>query len=124
MITGDKPKKEGASQYIEEVAIAGDAAEVVLVFGMEGIEEGAGDQVCWPNHACWPNQEPATHASETKSGELSGDNQEGAEPVVGLKIIVHLCDDDSIKGVWRADSDISHDIDENVFFDIPWTGVQ
>ena len=124
MITGNKPKKEGSAQYIEEVAIAGDAGEVVLVFGMEGIKQRAGDQVRWPNHSCWPNQESAAHAGEAESGELSGDGDKGAEPVVDLEIIVHLCVDDNTKGVWRANRYISHDVDENVFFDIPWSGVQ
>jgi len=55
---------------------------------------------------------------------LSGDNEKSTEPLVELEIIVHLCDDDSIKGIWRAGSNISHDVDENMFLDIPQSGVQ
>ena len=95
---GGEPKKK-APPNTEEVAIAGDAGEVVLVFGMEGIEQRAGDQGRWPNYSCWPNQESAAHAGEAGSSELSSNNQEGAEPVVYFEIIVHLCDDDKIKGV-------------------------
>jgi len=35
-----------------------------------------------------------------------------------------MCDDDTIKGIWKAGSDISHDVDENVFLDISRSRVQ
>jgi len=91
---------------------------------MQGIEKSAGHQVLRPNHARWPNQEAAAHSSKAKPGQLSGDDQRSTEPIVELEIILHLCDDNSIKGVWRAGSDISHDVNENVFLDIPRSGIQ
>ena len=70
----------------------------------------------------WLNQEAAAHSGKAKSSQLS-DNDKSAEPVVAeLEIIFHLCDDNSIKGIWKASSNISHNVYENGFLDIP--GVQ
>lgn len=51
---------------------------------------------------------------------MSDDSQKSADPVVELEIVVHLCDDDGIKGAWGANNNISYNVYKNVF---PTSGV-
>jgi hypothetical protein len=51
-VPGEEVPREGAEEGVEEEALARDAAVGALageVLGVEGVEEGAGDEVRWPD---------------------------------------------------------------------------
>lgn len=55
---------------------------------------------------------------------MGGKDKNEGEPVAGLEAVKDFEDDDGIEGVRRADSDVGHDVDEDVFLDVPRSWVQ
>jgi len=88
-IAGEEEEKEGGEHEDDEeavpcdalwgwtVGVEGDVESVVFVLCMEGVEEGAGDEVLWPDHAGRPHEEAPAEASETEAGELSCEDEDG-----------------------------------------------
>jgi len=88
-IAGEEEEKEGGEHEDDEeavpcdalwrwtIGVEGDIESVVFVLCMEGVEEGAGDEVLWPDHASGPNEEAPAEASETEASELSCEDEDG-----------------------------------------------
>lgn len=124
-VPGEEEEEEGTAKDVEEVPVARyRPRRRVLVLGVERVQQGADDEVLRPDHACWPDEESSTETGEAEAGELSGEDKDETEPEAELDFVVVLSDDDGGEGVWRTDGDVGHDEDEDVFLDVPRTGVE
>lgn len=91
---------------------------------MQRVQQCAGHEILGPNHACGPDQESSANASQTKTRELRGDDEESTKPIIKRDVVVELGYDDGIHGVWGTNGDVCHDEDENMLLDIPGAGVE
>lgn len=102
-VAGEEEEEKGGGHDDDEEAVAGDAfgrgdvgdgkghgEGVVFVFCMEGVEEGAGDEVLGPDHASGPNEEAPAETSEAKAGELGGKDEDGGEPEAEMDVVKDL----------------------------------
>lgn len=124
-VAGEEEEEEGAGEDADEPFIARDRARGrVLVLGVERVEQGADDEVRGPDHARGPDEEAATEPGEAEAGELGGEDEDEGEPEAELDVVVELADDDGGERVRGPDGDVGHDVDEDVFLDVPRTGVE
>jgi hypothetical protein len=79
----EEPEK-GTRRDEHEVAIAGHSTGRLIVFSVQGVEQGARDEVLGPDHARRPNEEAATYTSEAEPCELGSEDQDKREPVSEL----------------------------------------
>lgn len=91
---------------------------------MKSVEQCACDEVLRPDHARWLNEKASTYAGETETRKLCGDHEQCTEPVAGLEIVVHLCNDDGVDGVRSSYGYVCHDVYQYVFLDVPWPWVK
>jgi hypothetical protein len=75
------PGKRGDECEHEESEFGDPTSGVLVIFRMEGIEEGACDEVLGPDHRHGPNAETATHACEAKTCELSSEDEHDVKAV-------------------------------------------
>ena len=122
-ITREEEEKECAGENIHKVAEAAEPGILVLL-GVQCIKQSAGHKVLWPHHACGPDQKSPTETSETKSGQLGGEDEDNTEPKAEMNVVIILGHYNRIDGISGADRYISHNKDKNVLFDAPWTRVK
>jgi hypothetical protein len=91
---------------------------------MQSVQQRTCHEILGPNHASGPHQESPAQASKTETRELGGDDKETTKPIINRYVIVELSYDDGIESVWRPNGHVCHDVDENMFLDIPRAGVQ
>jgi len=91
---------------------------------MERIQQRTCHQILGPNHTCGPYKESPTETGETESCELRGQDEGKGEPVPKLEVIENFGNDNGVEGIRTTYRNICHDVDENVFLDVPWTFVQ
>ena len=122
-ITGEEEEKECAGEKKHKVAEAADPG-ILILFGVQSIEQSAGHKVLWPHHACGPDQKSPTETGETKSGQLGGKDDDNSEPKAKRKVVINLGHYDRVDSISGADRYISHDENKNVLLDAPWTRVK
>ena len=123
-IAGKEEEEKGGHAEIDIVSVATEASAFAVLFCVEGIEEGAGDQILGPEHTGWPHQEASAEACQTKACHLSCQDEGCGKAVAQFCAIVELCDDDGKESVGESDGDVCHHVDEGVLLDVPWAGVE
>jgi len=88
-IAGEEEEEEGGEHEDDEEAVPcdalwrwmvggeGDIESIIFVLCMEGVEEGAGDEILWPDHASRPYEESPAEASKAEASELCCEDEDG-----------------------------------------------
>lgn len=118
-VTRNEPIEKGSRQDDEEITVSGYTVGRFLIFRVKGIQQGAYDQILRPDHASWPNQKASAQTSKAKACELGSNDQQRLEPVVGSEVVLQLGDDDGVDGIGRPDGYVGHDVNEDMFLDVP-----
>ena len=78
--TGKKKERERGANSKHEEPISCDPARRRIVLGVQRIEQGARNQILWPDHGGGVDEQPPTKTSKAKSGELRRKDQSEVEP--------------------------------------------
>lgn len=112
---------------------------------MESVQKRASDQVGGPDQAGGPNEEPPADTSQCETRNLGCEQKEERKPRndhAGVGKISHVATqrmnspdakwivvlfirhDDNVHTVRWVNSDICHDVNQDVFLDVEWTWIE
>jgi len=90
---------------------------------VQRVEQGRVNQCAGPDHTCWPNDKLAKQATECKAHGLGSKVEEDLVSEARVLAVEDLLSGKNIGSVRANDSDIAHDCDANVLFDVEWSRV-
>jgi len=123
-LTGEEEEKEGSSEEVHEEPVATNAAAFLIFFGMESVQQGAGNQVLRPHHASWPDEESSTESGQPEPSQLRSQHKRNFKTETISDAIVDLKNHNGVQGVWRGDSDVGHNEHQRMFLDTPGPRVE
>ena len=123
-LTREEVKKEGSSKEVHEKSISADTAAFLVLFGVESIQQSTGDQVLWPHHTGGPDKESSTEPRQAEPSQLRSQHKRDIKTVAESDAIVDFKNHDSVQGVRRGNGDVGHNVDQDVFLDIPGPRVE
>jgi len=91
---------------------------------MQSVEQGRVDQCAGPDHACRPDDKLSEETTKGETHRLCADIQKHLVGESGVFSVEHLLSSENVGSVGADDSDVAHDGDADVFFDVEWTWVQ
>ena len=91
---------------------------------MECIQQSTGDQVLRPYHTGGPDEESSTESGQAKSSQLRSQYKRDIKTVTVGDTIVDFKNHDGVQGVWSGNSDVRHDVHQDVFLDVPGARVE
>ena len=123
-LTREEKEKESSSEEVHEKSVSTDTAALLVLFGVESVQQSTGDQVLWPYHTGRPDEESSAEPGQAESSQLRSQHEGNVKTVAVSDAIVDFKNYDGVQSVRRGDGDIGHNVHQDVFLDVPGARVE
>ena len=123
-LTGEEEEKESSSEEVHEKPVPANTTAILIFFGVESVEQSAGNQVLRPHHTSWPDKESSTEPGQPEPSQLRSQYKCNFKPEAISNAIVDLKNHNGIQGIRRGNSDVGHNEHQHMFLDAPGTRIE
>ena len=123
-LTRDEEEKEGSSEKVHEKPVPSNTAAFLILFGVESVQQCAGNQVLRPHHTSRPNKESSAETGQPEPSQLRSQHKRDFKTEAKRDAIVDIENDDGVQSVGRGNGDVGHDVHQYMFFDAPRSGIE
>jgi hypothetical protein len=109
-LTRQEEEEEGSSEEVHKKPIPGYTTAFLIFFSMEGVQQGAGDEILRPHHTGGPDEESSTETSQAETSQLRSQHKRDIKTEAINDTIIDLKDHDGVQGVGRGNGDVGHDV--------------